>query len=418
MTIDETTLDEPRTSAGSQGVPTRTAILVLALIGALYLACATWTSPYSVDTLTNAVQSRSLAADRSPIVEEYDDFLEPKYTGVLVWFVDSPRGTTSQYPPGVALWGSLFYLLDPSSTAEPTEFENLETGEMEPVVMDVPSLMPAGLAAVTSVLVAMTFLWLTLRRSMDEWAALAATAVVALGTGAWSVASDQLWQHGPAMMCIAMGTYLASTDRFARSGLAFAFGVLIRPHTAIVAAAIGVTVAVRRRRLGPLVRMGLTSAVGLVLLVAYNRWLWGAWSISGGYGDVFAERAVSGSPLVLARRIVEMLVHPEFGLVIFSPVVVVALVAAAREGRRRAPDWSVGAALGGLIYLLVQLQANRARGGGGFFGYRYPLEALIAAAPLLAICTASWIRDHPKRAALVGALAVASVAIHGFGAVT
>jgi hypothetical protein len=47
--------------------------------------------------------------------------------------------------------------------------------------------------------------------------------------------------------------------------------------------------------------------------------------------------------------------------------------------------------VGGLLYLLVQLKANRFSGGEFFFSYRYPLEALTAAAPLLALAYAGWV---------------------------
>ena len=92
----------------------------------------------------------------------------------------------------------------------------------------------------------------------------------------------------------------------------------------------------------------------------------------------------------------------------------VAMVAA----RRGTPDWAVGAAIGGVAYLLIQYKANRVSGGGGFFGYRYPLEALMAMAPMMAITVRSWLGDDRLRVRIFAALAILSIAMHGYGAVT
>ena len=65
----------------------------------------------------------------------------------------------------------------------------------------------------------------------------------------------------------------------------------------------------------------------------------------------------------------------------------------------------------------MQFQANRLSGGEGFFGYRYPLEALAASAPLLVIAAYAWIGDDERRRRMAVAFAVLSIAMHAFGSV-
>ena len=389
--------------------------LLPALVGlaALYAVTATWTTPYNVDAYTNALQARSFA-DGSVLVDGYDDYVDPPYQGELTWLVRSPDGTTSQYPPGTALWAAPFYLFDTSVEIEQASVASDISDEQ--LTFPVPSMVPAALAAVASVVVAMGFLGASLQQLVGDRFARGALAVAALGTGAWSIAADMLWQHGPAMMGISAGVYLASRERYALSGVGFAFAVLVRPHTAVIAAAVGLAIAIRRRRLRPAVVMGATSALGLAGVVLYNRMVFGEASISGGYGNSFADRFADTPMDVLAGRVVGVFLDGQVGIFIYSPILVLAFLGLWRA-RRDTPDWALGAAIGGALYLLVQIRANRISGGVGFFGYRYPLEALMAAAPMLVIAVRSWMGDDELRRRLVLIAAGASIAIHATGAI-
>ena len=76
-----------------------------------------------------------------------------------------------------------------------------------------------------------------------------------------------------------------------------------------------------------------------------------------------------------------------------------------------------GSAVGGLLYLLLQLKANRYSGGEGFWGYRYPLETLAASAPLLLLSYREWLlaQSELMRKAFK-ALVALSVAMTALGA--
>ena len=65
---------------------------------------------------------------------------------------------------------------------------------------------------------------------------------------------------------------------------------------------------------------------------------------------------------------------PTHGLLIWAPFVIVLGIGAV-VGRRQVADWSATAAVGGVLYLLVQSRAEHLRRrGGATSAYRYPLE--------------------------------------------
>lgn len=409
-TVDREVDPSPTAAATRQWL-----VPVLAGLAALFALTATWSSPYFVDAYTNALQARAFAAG-SVEVEGYDDHLDPPYQGELTWLVPSASGTVAQYPPGTALWAAPWYLLDTSVDVQQVRVE-LGDNDPQELAIPVPSLVPAGIAAVLSVVIALGFLGASLQQLMPAHAARNALVVAALGTGVWSIAADMLWQHGPAMMGIAGGVFFASRGRHWSSGLGFAFAILVRPHTALVAAAVGVTMSVRRRTLRPALAIGATSVLGLMGVVAYNRVVFGRASISGGYGGGFADQLANSPATVLFERLVGVFIDGQVGMFIYSPVLIVAFLGLWRA-RKETPDWALGAAIGGALYLLVQIRANRISGGDGFFGYRYPLEALMAAAPMLALGARAWVADDGFRRRLLMMVAGASIAIHGYGAVT
>jgi hypothetical protein len=261
----------------------------------------------------------------------------------------------------------------------------------------------------------MGFLAVSFQPLVGGAAALAAAYLAGLGTSAWSVAANELWQHGPGMMWIALAGALAARNLVA-AGFAYGLAVLTRPLNAFIAGATGLYLAWQRRSLWPAVQTGIGALAGLAALLAFNAVVFGEPSVLGGYEPGFVDNAQSADVVGYLRNIVMALVSPTRGLLVWSPFLIV-LIPGLVSGWKAAPGWARGAAIGAVAYLLFQYKANRYSGGSGFATYRYPLEALTAAAPVLVLSYTTWVAERPAAIRVFRVLAVVSVAAHGAFAV-
>ena len=84
-----------------------------------------------------------------------------------------------------------------------------------------------------------------------------------------------------------------------------------------------------------------------------------------------------------------------------------------RGGWRAAPSWARASAVGGIVYLAVQLFLPGGIGGDAYFGPRYTIEPLVLAAPLL---WASYEALEGRARLAAQALLVAGGLLHAVGA--
>jgi hypothetical protein len=393
------TLDPVAPSRAGAGRATVFALVFVPLV-LIYSLTAQWTLPYHIDALTNAITGWYVGNEGTVIADRHDALTTHESYAHLGWFVASPEGTVGQYPPGAALVAGAFYAVTPGDLVDHKLLGQNRVG-VEAVTVGVPPLWPATLSAVlTTALAAAVLAIVFLGLGGGRRTAVVGGLVFGLATGAWSVASSASWTHGPAMLAIALGLLAAQQDRWALSGLAFAAAILTRPHLAIVAAALGLGVAIRRRRPGPAVALGLCAAVGLGALLAYNAAIWGEPSVSGGYGDGFEEQFAHSGLGWFASNVWGGLVDPHHGLLPWAPFVAVLAIGVVAE-RRHLTDWSLAAAIGGVLYLLIQWRANTFAGGRGHSGYRYPLEMLTACAPAFYLGYLRWVAPRPAAAKLL-----------------
>ncbi len=155
-----------------------------------------------------------------------------------------------------------------------------------------------------------------------RWAVAVALAF-ALGTPAWSTASRAMWQHGPSMLCIAVGLLCAlRAQSGARGwmgmGAAFATSYAMRPTDSIVIIVMAAWVVVAQRR--HLLAVVAGALPPLVILVAVNLAVYHQ-ALSPYYtgGQSFD---VSGT---MAVALAGNLVSPARGLFIFCPLVVLSV---------------------------------------------------------------------------------------------
>jgi len=380
----------------------RPALVILLGLTMMYFATAPKAS-WTHDPLTNMVTAWSFGTRQSPFLPEYEPLLKSGALEGVMGVVVTDKGPVSFYPPGSALHAApLYAVLGTSLQQVPTQLSDGTSVELA-----VPPVWPGAFVASVTTAAAASFLYLALRRLGRNKNAAAAALIFAFGTGAWSVSSQALWQHGPTMLWVALGLVLADTGGVL-AGIAWIPAIITRPLTVVIGGILHAYQVVRDRRWFRAVPL-IGLAAGTVLLVMVNRQVFGVWSITGGYALTSAVSLPDTNLLRWMTNSARALIDPQRGLFIYSPFLIV-LLPGLGLAWRTAPTWVRGAAIGAIAYLLVQYNIHEFGGGDRFFGYRYPLEALVASGPVLFLAHQKWVSGRPFRERLFSggvALAVA-----------
>jgi hypothetical protein len=385
------------------------ALLVAPVLG-VYLLTTSWTTATSPDTYTNAVAAWKLGTSGSIELEEWEPISNPPFVGAVSWIVNVQGRAVSKYPPGTTLMVAPLYAMFPGELTTIPAFDE-RRWESVPVDVPAPPFWPGALVAAMATALAVAIAGFTVRPLVGSTEALIGAYIYAFGTGAWGVASHDLWPHGPGMLWIALAVWLLVIGRRWVAGLAFGMAILTRPLTMIIAATAGLFIAVRRRSWRPIVEIGAGSVGGTLTLVWYNIVAFGSVSISGGYTSVFTDNVQVLDLGWYAENVVKGFYDVEQGLFIWSPFLLVVIVAAVIVRHRSTPEVS-GPALGGLVYVFVHWKLNRFGGGTGFIGYRYPLEAIAAAAPMLFLGYRHWVSARPLATKLFLGSALFSIIVY------
>lgn len=242
-------------------------------------------------------------------------------------------------------------------------------------------------------------------RSSPSWA-LAVAALYGLGSWAFSVSSQALWQHGPACLGLALGAWGLSREggRWdALAGFGFALATAARPDNFWLSAAGGLFVLFHRTRRVPGFAAG--ASVPAALLAAY--WVYYTGRLappeSGFQGNFF----VGFQPEAFAA----LLLSPTRGVLFFSPWLLVAAWAALRRGGDAEARWLLAGGAASWIFFSCYSPWV----GGSTFGSRY----FSGVALLMAyVCsgTEEWLKGTPARLRLFALAGTASALIHALGA--
>ena len=238
------------------------------------------------------------------------------------------------------------------------------------------------------------------------------TLAFALGTAVWSANSRSLYQHGAATLFIAAGLAALLTRRphfVALAGLCFGLAFATRPTNAIIAAAIALYVLRHERRSLP----GFI-ALGAIPVIALT---WYSWVYLGTPFALGQGQGLSGfSGTEWAVAFVGLLISPNRGLLVFSPIFFFSVAYAVWSIRRRQElrllSYVVWSSLGLVAMYSLWMQWP----GGHTYGYRFLIELTPGLMLLLAAAWPTLIEPRPYLRALFLVALLASMYIHGLGA--
>ena len=274
------------------------------------------------------------------------------------------------------------------------------------------SLGPGAVGA--SVITALGVLWmfLALYRLVAPAIATSAAAVYAFGLPTWSVSADGLWTHTLTQTAIAGAALAAARSNLALAGLAIGIGAFGRAHLLVVAAVLGIGLALSRRDWRPVVQVGAGSSLGLALLIALNAAVYGTPSIGGGRADPLTrlELGIDVRGIGYLENVAGFLVSPGRGVLVFTPLLIVLLPSVIRAWRR-APDWTRWLAIGGVTFAAMQAWIAHFFGGDTYSAYRLGLEMVTCLVPLYAFAVARATVTTKSVAAAVAVLQVGVITI-------
>lgn len=412
----------PRSGAGApsrlvvvgESLDRRPALATFVVLAAVYLATASWTLPYHIDALANAMTAWKLGTSGSVVLEEYTEVTGPDFFNVANQLVETGHGPVSKYPPGAALLAAPVYRLAPDRLqVDAVYYEPTADGRRQRTEsMELPAVWPATLVAALITAAAMAVLSRSIKQVVGARWAWVGGIVVGLGTSLWSVAADALWQHGPAALGITLGLLGMSKGRYVTGSAGFALAVITRPQTAIIAAVVGIWAAVRDRSLMTLLKAGSLSGAGAVAYVLFNRWAFGQ-AVEYAAGGYWVGGTLQRSWWGTVASFFGALFSFGHGILIWSPFVALAVFGIWRIWKD-VPWWVRAGAVAAVVYLVVQVRGNSFVGGEGFRWYRYQLESLVAASPLIVASLGRLWGSHPNwRRAIVVTVGFAVVAHAG-----
>jgi hypothetical protein len=293
-------------------------------------------------------------------------------------------------------------------------------------VVDLGAPLASGLVAkltaslLTSLAVAFAFI--AARRRLPERHAILVALGFGLGTNLWAATSQTLWQTetavaamAAAVLCLAVPLARLTPARLWGAALLLGLAGAARPQLAPAIAVVAVSIATRRRRaLDFAALLPLAVAAGIVAIVNV-RWfghvLGAVPRLESLHPTVHALAGTFGNPLVGAAG---LLVSPSRGILVFSPVVLVALAGLPqliRQGWQGDLRWW---GLAGLVQFAFYASYS-VWWGGHTYGPRYVLDILPILVPLGAEGVA-WASEHRWRRRLAAAALAWSIVLAGTGA--
>ena len=284
------------------------------------------------------------------------------------------------------------------------------------------SVAKLGCASMVAACAVLIFL-IAVRRTTRPLALLVA-AVYGVGTCAWAVSSQNIWQQTVNQLLLALGAFfvLGRIDRrrvAVFAGLALGAATACRATGVIVLAATLAHLAIYQRKSTVPFLLGALPVP--MAIAAYNFYYFGSpFSLAQELiGHAIAEQKTGSSALwqtPLYEGALGLLVSPSRGLLVFSPVLGPAFWGVVQTFRD--PRWHVLRPLSGAAIVMMAVQCKWFDWWGGHaYGYRPWLDAV----PYLVLSLlpiAENLTKTPARRMAFGALFAWSVFVQALGALT
>ncbi len=249
----------------------------------------------------------------------------------------------------------------------------------------------AKITASAFVALAVVFAYLTARVTAGHRVAVLVAVGLGLGTGYWSSASQTLWQMETALAGLSIAVFAlvrrradsGSTDG-AVMGAGLALAAAARPQLAPAVAILLVALLWRAPRTVGIIA-ALIVGIAASLLMFFNlRWfghpLGALPLLTGANADIHEIRTTFRLP---GEGLAGLLISPSRGILVFSPVILIALAAVPRALRAGTPSpvfWCLLAAIAQFgVYATYSVWW-----GGHTYGPRYMLDILPLLVPLAA----------------------------------
>lgn len=240
-------------------------------------------------------------------------------------------------------------------------------------------------------------IFLTLTAFIPSFSAVLLTVLFGLGTGAWSIVSQDLWQHAPGMFCLAVSllliTHITKKDLHilaALLGTTLGLAVCCRLLNIIPAIALALYILLYHPKL--IVSFSIPAALLATILVGYNYIFFH--NITGGYEAIYSSQwhgwrdlstfGVYDTPFFYG--LASILISPSKGALIYSPVLVFAFLFASKAINSNTQKIAPFLILW-IISSLIILSKNTLWWGGTSFGSRYFSELTI---PLILLIALAW----------------------------
>ncbi len=396
-------------------------ILIGIAVGGIYLSNRL--DPIETeDVVPSQLLPVTILRGHGPYLDEFNDFLTSGGTqgpnDQEGWWMARSRGhMISRYSIGPALVALPFVAVQ----MVVLDRTNPTWNNSAPFVFLHARRMAKVAAACITALTAV-FLHRLLKRLGVGRFATVVTLAAALGSDLWVVASQAMWEHGPATLMLVIALYLLSSKPSSKTNLVLAgaaTGVMVCCRSLDLVFAIAITCRVAQERSRLLLWFLPIPLLLAGALISYNIWFFD--SLMGGLPQIETYHAmkhnVSGTwsaPFLVG--FLGTLFSPNRGLFTFSPWVFLALITLPFTFRR-VREWPLGPwMLGAIAVNLVIFSKYSVWWAGHSFGPRYWTECV----PIFAVFfgfTLEWAKERCRPLVAVSAVSVIfAIAAQSIGA--